>query len=136
MQRELVNRVNAAAAVEPQSAAAINGANVDLEGYESCTILARHDGGGSADGQYDFKLQEADDDGTGSPDTWSDVAAGDLIGSFSEDFQADAAQLDTVGYIGNKRWVRVVVVEDTAATTAGEVAALAVRSHARHNPPA
>lgn len=133
--RDLQHRVNPVTSVAPQAGTGgVNGSSADMQGYESATVIAFAAGNGSADGDYDFKLQEADDDGSGSPDTWADVAAGDLLGTFTTTFQGDAVVLDNVGYLGSKRHLRVVVVENTTATTDPQVAAVIVRGHAHHKP--
>lgn len=56
--------------------ASANGTGVDLRGYESATVLI--ESGTITDGTHTPKLQESDDN-----TTYTDVAAGDLIGSFS-----------------------------------------------------
>jgi hypothetical protein len=70
------------------------------------------------DGTHTFKVQEADDDGAGAPDTWGDVAAADLQGTAPViDGLDDDNTVHLVEYIGEKEWVRVVnTVTDSPAT--------------------
>jgi len=88
---------------------ASNGAQVDLQGYHSA--MAVFSVGAITDGTHTPKLQEAPDDGTGSPGTWADVAAADLDGTFAA-FTANSIQ--RVGYKGTKRFVRAVVTSSGA----------------------
>jgi len=132
--RDLTADLKTENATDPQTGGAITGTTIDTQGFEAVTLVAVSDGGGSADGDYSFKAQSAADDGTGSPDTWADVAAADLRGAFSENFQADAAVHDEVGVVVNQRFVRLVMVETTAATTAPTVAGVAMLGMATATP--
>ena len=88
-----------------------NGANVDRcrnGGYNALTLMLLP--GAWTDGTHAFIIEEADDDGTGAPSTFSTVAAADVIGGVSGTFVPITAATTTVqriDYIGRKRWVRV-----------------------------
>lgn len=102
---------------------------IDLTGYSSCTILCAIGAmTNSGSGQWTFTLQESDSQSSG----FSTVGSADVLldyglndGSISSGVFAtvDAASEDeavyTIGYIGSKRYVRVVA---TAANTPGNTA--------------
>lgn len=78
--------------------------------------------GAWTDGTHTFAIEHADDDGTGAPDTstWSEVPDTDLIGSEPVvDADADDEQVYKVGYLGDKRHVRVKVT--ATGTTSGAI---------------
>lgn len=103
-----------------------NGAQIDTVDAGALAVVMSL-GGGSADGDYDFALEEAPDDGTGSPGTWSVVASEDVLGSLPTGLQADAGVTGQVGYAGHNRFVRVTVTENTAATTAPDAYAVGLK---------
>lgn len=107
----------------------VNGDSADLKNFESlmCVVDVQT---GSNDGAYSFTLEESADDSS-----WSTVADADL-----EDASDIPADLDdgsvhnfSVGYTGSKRYVRAVVSEDSAATTAPTVSATFVKGHPRYS---
>lgn len=120
--------VNALSGTAVGSNTTTNGANVHMEGFESVEFVVT--AGPYTDGSYAIKLQHADDDGNGSPDTWADVDSGDLLGSTGTLSSAGHYKL---GYRGIKEWVRVVVTS-TSVTSGATVSAIAVQGHARVNP--
>lgn len=111
-----------------------NGLDIDTSGFESCTF---HLGSGTiTDGTHTPKLQEADDNGSGAPGTYADVAAAGLIQSFTALTTGagnGGSAVQEVGYIGGKRWCRIVVTV-SGATTGGVYGANAILSHARSLP--
>lgn len=135
--QDLTSALKVVNAFSPQnitSNATTNGNNIDMQGFESAnfSILT----GTITDGDYAVLLEEADDDGTGSPDTFTAVADDDLIGTeafagFTDD--ADDDKASKLGYIGQKRWLRLSIVS-TNVTTGGYVAASAELGHAHENP--
>lgn len=109
-----------------------NGENVDLANFDAAVVVI--DVGTWTDGTHTFEVQEADDDGSGSPDTWAAVADADLDGSEPVvDGAADDDQIYEIGYIGGKRWLRVVVTV-ASATTGAVYAATVVRGKGRNLP--
>jgi len=95
----------------------VDGLDIDTAGFESLIFVVHAGtiGGGNAA----FVMQHADDDGSGSPDTYADVAATDLIGAYA-DIALPSTASDTsahIGYKGKKRWVRLQNVESTSWTT-------------------
>ena len=88
--------------IAPQSAAAdVNGSGVDTRGFSSAFAVCHGDG--TAAGS--FKVQESDDNST-----WSDVSDDEIVtADGSNDTLAPAvAGYVTLGYVGLKRYLRVV----------------------------
>ena len=98
---------------------ATNGSAIDLQGYHSAMVVFSV--GLISDGTHTPKVQEAPDDGTGSPGAWTDVAAADLAGTLAA-FAASSVQ--RVGYKGVDRFIRAVVTSSgaTGATYEATVA--------------
>lgn len=93
------------------SAASTDGANVD-KGTHREAIVSLLVGAAVGAGTVDVKLQEADDDGAGAPDTYADI-----VGAV---FAQVAAANDHALFVGSldltqrKRWLRAVAVGDGA----------------------
>ncbi len=116
---DMKSLVKVVPAINPASAADISdGASIDTRGYESVTFIVQT--GAIGAGTVGFKIQHADDNGSGAPGTFADiVAADDLIGSYP----AAVATTDNnktfwFGYRGKKRWVRLQNIETATWTTA------------------
>lgn len=73
------------------------------------------------DGTYDFRIEESDDVGFSSP---SDVATDKIIGLLSAlqitAVTAQGDQLNSVGVIGTKAFVRIVI-DSTSVTTGADI---------------
>lgn len=135
--QDLTSKLKVVNALSPQnitSNTTVDGNDIDTQGYESInfSILT----GTITDGDYAVEIEEADDDGSGSPDTYAAVADDDLIGletnvGFSDDTDDDKAS--KIGYIGGKRHVRINVTS-TNVTSGGFVGASAELGHAHESP--
>ncbi|MDZ4250295.1 MAG: hypothetical protein U0990_09430 [Candidatus Nanopelagicales bacterium] len=90
------------------------GSTIDLATYRFPTVHALV--GTITDGTHVLDVEEADDDGTGTPDTWADVAAADLLGAFAT-LASDVNQ--SVTYLGKKRFLRVNVTVTGGPATGG-----------------
>jgi hypothetical protein len=100
--------------------AAADGAGVDLQGYDSATVVLSV---GDADGTnptFEFIVQESDDNQSFSP-----VAAGDLIGSLPVITGANDEASYAVAYRGVRRYLRVRL-DDVGGTSDPEIPASAV----------
>lgn len=131
--QDIKNSIDVAHSLAPAARTAdANGAGVDLANFDAAAVVIHH--GAWTDGTHTFEVQEADDDGSGSPDTWAAVADADLDGT--EPAVSDATADDTttvIGYHGVKRHLRVVVT--TSGTTTGAVyGATVVRAKGRVKP--
>lgn len=129
-----VERVSSAQTLAPSTyAAGQTGGQVDLANFASAYIVIN--AGAWTDGTHDFTVEEAADDGTGSPGTWAAVASGDLVGSTPtiDGSSGNTNQTHEVGYVGSKRFVRITTT--TSGTTTGAAyGVLVVRGDARKQP--
>ena len=132
--------VSLAAAVR---SAAANGTGVDLQGYESATVLVDVGAEGdtlSSSVHFEISLEESDDDST-----YTDVAQADIIdgtiasgGIFLKLDGTAGGNPDSaggnfrVGYRGSKRYIRVVIAKTGTHSNGTPIGAMVVRGHARH----
>lgn len=116
-----------AASVTPDGnrTASVNGNAVDVRGYNSALVALNP--GTITDGTFTPKLQESDQSGSG----FTDVDASDLDGAFAA-LASNTPQ--TVGYIGSKRYVRVVITASGSPATGGKFAASIVLGDPQYMP--
>lgn len=144
--RSLYNNVAPVVAIAPQtitSSALVSG-DIDLDEFNSA-MVALHAGniaemGDSPEGgaQIAVKIEHADDDGTGSAGTYSNVTAADVVGpaSVSSGVVAtltDDLEINSWGYVGDKRFIRVTLTP-TGLSSGGPVSAMVLKGHPRHGP--
>lgn len=133
--RDITHSLKPVLALAPAAKTATgNGLDVDLSGFEAAVFHLVV--GTVTDGTHTPKLQEADDNGSGAPGTYSDVAAAGMINSFTALTTGagnGGSAVQEVGYIGSKRWVRIVVTV-SGATTGGVYGATVVLGRARSEP--
>lgn len=99
--------------IVPQAAAAdVNGVAVDTLGFGSAFLFGQLDDAATGS----FKLQESDDGATG----WADVADDEVVtADGSNDTAGVASSFVTIGYVGLKRYLRVVFTH----TGSGDISA-------------
>ncbi|NTU77323.1 MAG: hypothetical protein HGA90_05870 [Alphaproteobacteria bacterium] len=103
------------------------GAAVDLRGFDAAVIAVAF--GACTDGTHTPSVQHSVD-GT----TYTNAAASDLDGAFVAVTSGSGANaVQTVGYIGSQRYVRVVITT-TGATTGALSAANVLSGYPRHAP--
>lgn len=126
--RDLAQKVSAAPSVSPQvlTDGTVEGATVDMQNFESAVVVVVS--GTITDGTHTPSMEDSPDDST-----WTAVAAGDLIGSFTAIAAANDDEIQEVGYKGSERYIRAKVVT-ASATTGGLVAAAIVRGDPRTIP--
>jgi hypothetical protein len=145
--RDLANNLKALAAlVAAVVTADTNGADVDLQGFDSAMIALNVGAEGdtlSGSVKFDFILQEAPDDGAGSPGTYVAVTdtkkvtygTVDSSGIFATiDDNAEAPAVHRIGYIGTERFIRVVVDATGTHTNGTPMSAMAVLGNAELKP--
>ena len=126
-QREL--QADAAVSIAPAAnrTASINGAGVDLRGYESGSGVFHF--GAITDGGWTPSIEESDDNAA-----FTAVAAKDQVGTATEALAANDDTIQVLKYIGNKRYIRCVMTESTASTTGALFSALVVRGRPEFAP--
>lgn len=118
------NLANAVTTLAPAvRTAAATGSTVDLQGYEGALIQAVV--GTITDGTHTLTVEESADGVT-----FTAVAAADLQGSFAT---LASGVNQNVGYLGNKRYIRVNAGV-AGATTGGVYGVVVVRSNPRKYP--
>lgn len=136
--RDLKNNIGVVQSLAPAVRDAdANGTGVDLQGFESATVLIDMGAEGitlSTTNKIEIELEHSDDDST-----YTDVAAGDVIGASSGtiatfDANSEIPAVSSVGYIGGKRYIRAVANFSGTHGTGTPVAVSVVKSHARSNP--
>jgi len=102
-----------------------NGTGVDLKGYDTAIAVVQF--GTWTDGTHTPSLEESDDNST-----FTAVAAADMEGSFTAVSSGGGSNtIQTVGYKGRKRYIRVKLT--LAGTTTGALSSAAVvRSLPKH----
>ena len=118
-----------------------NGNTVDRQGFDSVALAASVGVSGdtlSGSVKIELEVEHAEDDGTGSPDTWEDCADTDLLNSVAGTNPGTFAVIDdpaeddlvyATGYIGDRRFVRVVANLTGTHTNGTPVSAVAVLGH-------
>lgn len=125
--RDVKNNLAVAHSLAPllRTTGTANGTGVDLQGYESAMAVVHF--GAYTDGTHTASLEESDASGSG----YAAVAAGDLLGSFTAVAASGGANtIQTVGYRGRKRYVRVVMTSSGTTTGAASGGSI-VRGRAR-----
>ena len=143
--KDLSNNISPAVSLAAATrTAAANGTGVDLQGYESATVLVDVGAEGdtlSSSVYFEVSLEESDDDST-----YTDVAqAGIVDGTISSggiflklDGTANgnpdsAGGIFRVGYVGNSRYIRVVLAKSCTHSNGTPLGAMVVRGSARHS---
>lgn len=124
--------------------AAANGTGVDLQGYESATLIADVGAEGdtlSSSVYFEISLEHSDDNST-----FTDVAQADIVdGTISSggiwlklDGTAGgnpdtAGEIYRVGYIGGKRYIRGVLAKTGTHSNGTPISLFVVKGNARHS---
>jgi hypothetical protein len=124
--------------------AAANGTGVDLQGYESATVLVDVGAEGdtlSGSVYFEISLEHSDDDST-----YTDCAQADIIdGTISSGgiwLMLDGSTggnpdstggIFRVGYVGGKRYIRVVLAKTGTHSNGTPIGAMVIKGHARHS---
>lgn len=125
--RDIASNIGIVLALSPAvQTATIKGNAVDLLGFESAAIVV-NTGAVAGSGDYTAKMQESN---TTTDVDFTDVVAGDLVGTLPASLTADGSFKQ--GYIGHKRYIRVVVTKNSGTSVAA--GAVAVLGGARKRP--
>ena len=126
------------------TSAALQSGNLDLKGFNAAEVVVDFgdidEMGASPQGgaQIAVKLEHADDDGSGGPGSYADVTLADVVGPTSvstgvvETVTSDAQPV-RVGYVGDKRFLRVTLTP-SALTNGGPAGCWLLKGRPRHAP--
>ncbi|KZY05264.1 MULTISPECIES: hypothetical protein [unclassified Sulfitobacter] len=124
--------VSVSQSIAPQAVtAALNGASVDLQGYNAALCVIDIGAGSGTSPTMTVLLQESDDD-----TTFTDVAMSDLLGG-DQLAQITGTTDEAVyrrGYVGNKRYLRVRVSATGGTSPSFPMAAQVIRGHPNDAP--
>ncbi|MCO5131203.1 MAG: hypothetical protein M9932_11630 [Xanthobacteraceae bacterium] len=124
--RDIASNIGAVLALSPAvQAATIKGNAVDTAGFGSVAFVV-NTGAVAGAGDYTAKVQESD---TTTDGDFTDVAAGDLVGTLPATLTANGSFKQ--GYIGHKRYVRVVVTKNSGTSIAAGAVAVLGGAHSR-----
>jgi hypothetical protein len=127
--RDLNNQIAVVSSVAPAAAltATTTGAAVDLAGFRSAAVVVH--AGVATDGTFTPHVEESDESGSG----FTAVAAAHLSGSFAAITAAADELVQEVGYLGTKRYIRVVLTE-TVASAGAFITAVVVKGNPLTSP--
>jgi len=133
MNKDIESKIALCPIIDPVAITATTTSDlVDTNGFESLAIAVQI-GAGTFDGSnlLTLKLQESDTTATGD---FTDVASTDLVGAFGlvNGTAFDENSVQSAGYIGDKRYVRLVATE--TGTVSSVISAVAILSNAREMP--
>ena len=104
------------------------GTAFDLAQYSSATIVLT--AGAYVDTTFVFTLTECDTSGG----TYTDVASTDIVGTpISVETTSAAAQVGIIGYIGDKRYIKVVATKGGTASTGSIIGAYIIGGFKRYS---
>lgn len=130
--RDLYNDIAPAQSLSPRAVtAAVNGAGVDLRGFDSATFLVDTGTITGTTPTATVALQESDDNVT-----FTAIAAADLLGG-ALPASIDPTNDDTLyrrGYLGTRRYVRVAVTAVSGTGPSLPMAGSVVRGHPAQAP--
>lgn len=103
------------------------GDTVDLLGFRQAMFVAHI--GTITDGTYAFDPEESDD-----ASTWTNIAAGDMSGSFTNASSSADDTIQEVGYLGSKRYVRCNVTVTGSPSDGGPIGITVIKGAPRQAP--
>ena len=144
--RDLHNNLVPTRAIQVQTitGSALVSGNLDLAGFEAAEVMIDFgdidEMGSSPQGgaQIAIKLEHADDDGSGSPGSYAEVALTDVLGpsavaSGVVSTVTNDATLVRFGYVGGKRFLRLTLTP-SGLTNGGPVGGWLLNGRPRHAP--
>lgn len=144
--KDLCNNIDVVQVLDPATVDATgNSGDVDLAGANSATLLINlgEDGGTGLGSSHKlaFKLEHADDDGTGSAGSYSECDDDDVLGftDLSSGVFFTLADTDDddavykIGYVGGKRFVKMTWTE--TGTVSIPMSVTLIKGHLQDVPP-
>ncbi len=107
-----------------------NGNIIDMQGFDSLEFFILS--GTLTDGSYAVLIQHGDDSGLSDA---ADVADDYLLGTEAGAafVAADDNEVHKIGYVGDKRYVRLSIVS-TSTSSGGTLGAVAIKGHGENKP--
>ena len=140
--KDLKNNIGVVQSLAPAARDAdANGTGVDLQGFESATVVIDMGAEGitlSTTNKIEIELEHSDDDAT-----YTDVtSSADVIGATPDssgvvatfDANTEIPAVATVGYIGGKRYIRAIANFSGTHGSGTPLSVSVIKSHARKNP--
>lgn len=149
--RDLASKISSAVAIAAATyAATTTPTDLDLQGFDSALFNIHVGVGGitfTGTNRVDFHLQHADDNGSGAPGAYSDVAVSDINGAGAPATVTGglvkslitahaAADITEIGYIGGKRFLQLSAVFGGTHGTGTPIAVDLVKGAPRSAPSA
>lgn len=144
--KDMTNPIKITQVLDPDTVDATgNSGDIDLAGANAATLLISlgEDGGSglSSSHKLAFKLEHADDDGTGSAGSYSECDDDDVLGFtdlssgvfFTLADTDDDDEVYKIGYVGGKRFVKLTWTE--TGTVSIPMAVLLVQGELQDVPP-
>jgi hypothetical protein len=139
--KDLANNISAVQSLAPAVRTAdANGTGVDLQGFESATIVVDTGIEGdtlSSSVKIDFKLEDSSDNSTFAAVTSATAVTDGTVDSsgifLTLDANAETPQITTIGYVGGARYVRVVADFTGTHSNGTPVAAAVIKGAPRHS---
>lgn len=112
--RDIDKQIKVVTTIEPAASitATTTGAEVDTAGYRAAAVVIHT--GVHTDGTFTPTMEESDVSGSG----FTTVAAADLTTAFTAVTSANDQTIYEVGYLGSKRYLRLVMTETVASAGA------------------
>ncbi len=128
--RDLHNNLKAVVAINPTTGKNdLTGNLIDLQGFSGALVVVQS--GDITDGTFTFELQH------GNASDGSDLAAvpdEDLLGSEPVFAATDDNVVKQFGYVGTKRYIKLVATVSGSPTTGGTLGAIVIEGFPRHAP--
>lgn len=106
--------------------AAVKGSAIDTLGFNSLMFVVTCYGSADDTTKYALSIEHSDD-GTDYTEAVSEVSGEFLLGP--SDSVSGAANIQKIGYLGARRYVKLVVTPSAAPTEANTVVGLAIRQN-------
>jgi len=143
--RDLSNDLSPAnSIINAVKTAGANGTGVDLQGYEGALAVVTVGAEGlalSASIYFQISLEHSDDDSTYTDCAQADIVDGTItaggiwliLDGTAGGNPDSAGSVHQVGYVGGKRYVRLVLAKAGTHSTGTAIAGDIIRGHARHS---
>lgn len=128
--RDLYNNLKAVVAINPTTGKDnLAGSLIDLQGFGGALVVVQS--GTITDGTFTFELRH------GNASDGSDLAAvpdEDLLGTEPVFGATDDNKVVQFGYIGTKRYIKLVATVSGSPSTGGTLGAIVIKGFPRHAP--